>query len=152
MSDVRRGSSFGSAFGKFARAVNDWVSSPKATFLAFLAVIVWAAFGPAAHYSENWQLIINTGTTIITFLMVFILNNAQSRDTAAMNAKLDELILSIRTADNRLIGVERKSDEDAADLRKDISAAVARAVEKHDEKHGHQHTVTEETTTVTPKP
>jgi low affinity Fe/Cu permease len=151
MSDVRRGSSFGSAFGRFARAVNEWASSPKATFLAFLCVVVWAAFGPAAHYSEDWQLIINTGTTIVTFLMVFILNNAQSRDTAAMNAKLDELILSIRTADNRLIGVERKSDEDAAELRSDIAAAVERAVKKHEQARGHKHTVTDETATVITK-
>jgi len=139
-------------FGRFAAKSSGWLGSKWAFCAAVLLIIVWAATGPMFQYSQSWQLVINTGTTIVTFLMVFILNNAQSRDTAAMNAKLDELILSIRTADNRLIGVERKSDEDAADLRKDISAAVARAVEKHDEKHGHQHTVTEETTTVTPKP
>src|SRR5271163_4207780 len=94
-------------FGAFARAVNRFVSSPAATATAFVIVIVWALCGPAAHYSDGWQLLINTGTTIVTFLMVFVLNNAQSRDTAAMNAKLDALIFAIERADNRLIGLER---------------------------------------------
>jgi low affinity Fe/Cu permease len=64
-------------------------------------------FGPISHYSNNWQLIINTGTTIVTFLMVFVLNNAQSRDTNAINTKLDTLILAIEQADKRLVGLER---------------------------------------------
>lgn len=100
-------------FSRFATAVNEFASSPAATACAFIIVVVWACFGPITHYSDNWQLIINTGTTIITFLMVFVLNNAQSRDTKAMNAKLDNLIHAIRDADNRLMGVEHLTDTEA---------------------------------------
>jgi low affinity Fe/Cu permease len=93
-------------FSAFASGVNRFVSSPAATGSAFIIIVVWALFGPVTHYSDGWQLLINTGTTIVTFLMVFVLNNAQSRDTAAMNAKLDTLIRAIEKADNRLIGLE----------------------------------------------
>jgi low affinity Fe/Cu permease len=93
-------------FSAFASGVNRFVSSPAATGAAFAVVVVWALFGPVTHYSDGWQLFINTGTTIVTFLMVFVLNNAQSRDTAAMNAKLDALIGAVEKADNRLIGLE----------------------------------------------
>ncbi|HEY1682892.1 MAG TPA: low affinity iron permease family protein [Candidatus Tumulicola sp.] len=100
-------------FGVFAAAVNRFVSSPAATGSAFLVVVVWALFGPVTHYSDGWQLLINTGTTIVTFLMVFVLNNAQSRDTTAMNAKLDALIRAIEKADNRLIGLETRPPAEA---------------------------------------
>ncbi len=96
-----------SSFSVFAAAVNRFVSSAAATGVAFIIVVLWAAFGPVMHYSAEWQLLINTGTTIVTFLMVFVLNHAQSRDTVAINAKLDSLILAIETADNRLVGLER---------------------------------------------
>jgi low affinity Fe/Cu permease len=98
------------SFGRFARAVNDFSARPQATGLAFVIVLAWAIAGPIFHFSDAWQLVINTGTTIVTFLMVFVLNNAQSRDTAAINAKLDAIILSIDAADNRLVGIERKTD------------------------------------------
>jgi low affinity Fe/Cu permease len=98
------------SFGRFARAVNDFSARPQATGLAFIIVVGWALAGPIFHFSDAWQLVINTGTTIVTFLMVFVLNNAQSRDTAAINAKLDAIILSIDSADNRLVGLERKTD------------------------------------------
>jgi low affinity Fe/Cu permease len=114
-------------FSRFARVVNTFVSSPAATFAAFVIVIAWAVSGPHFHYSDGWQLVINTGTTIVTFLMVFVLNNAQSRDTAAMNSKLDEIILAMESADNRLIGLERKTDDDAEELREHIREAVADA-------------------------
>ena len=103
-------------FGAFARSVNDFSASPQATGLAFIIVLVWAATGPVFHFSDGWQLVINTGTTIITFLMVFVLNNAQSRDTRAMNTKLDAIIFAIDAADNKLIGLERKSDAEADNL------------------------------------
>jgi low affinity Fe/Cu permease len=75
-----------------------------------LIVLVWAVSGPLFHFSDGWQLVINTGTTIVTFLMVFVLNNAQYRDTAAINVKLDAIIISIDAADNRLVGIERKTE------------------------------------------
>jgi len=118
------------AFGSFARAVNRFVASPAATFAAFLIVAGWALCGPSFHYSDGWQLFINTGTTIVTFLMVFVLNNAQSRDTSAMNAKLDSLILAVEAADNRLIGLELKSDADAKVLTNEILTRAADAEER----------------------
>ncbi len=108
-------------FGSFARSVNQFSASPQATGLAFVIVLAWAASGPLFHFSDGWQLVINTGTTIVTFLMVFVLNNAQSRDTSAMNAKLDAIIFSIETADNRLIGLERKSEAEALKLQAGIA-------------------------------
>jgi low affinity Fe/Cu permease len=113
------------SFGKFARVVNNFVASPAATVAAFLIVIVWAACGPVSHYSDGWQLIINTGTTIITFLMVFVLNNAQSRDTAAMNSKLDALIIAIEQADNRVVGLEFKTESETRAIANEIHTHVA---------------------------
>lgn len=110
-------------FGDFARTINSFVASPAATVSAFLIVIVWAGCGPIFHYSDGWQLIINTGTTIITFLMVFVLNNAQSRDTSAMNAKLDALIVALAEADNRMVGLELKPDSVSRTLAAEIQKA-----------------------------
>src|SRR6202167_3836148 len=111
-------------FGAFARTVTRFVASPAATAAAFAIVIVWALCGPAAHYSDGWQLVINTGTTIVTFLMVFVLNNAQSRDTSAINAKLDALIVAIEKADNRAVGLELKADSAAKVISEEIQASV----------------------------
>lgn len=116
-----------SAFSIFAAAVNRFVSSPAATGAAFLLVIVWALFGPPLHYSTGWQLIINTGTTIVTFLMVFVLNNAQSRDTAAINTKLDALILAIENVDNKFAGLERLPLEEAEQIVESVVAEVKSA-------------------------
>ena len=115
---------FRNQFGKFARLVNALASSPGATAVAFAIVILWVAAGPRFHYSEFWQLIMNTTSSIITFLMVFVLNNAQSRDTAAINAKLDTLILALEHADNRLVGLERQTDSRAKEVLAELSAAV----------------------------
>jgi low affinity Fe/Cu permease len=111
-------------FSAFARQVNAFVSSPIATALAFACVVLWAVSGPHFHFSDAWQLVINTGTTIVTFLMVFVLNNAQSRDTSAMNAKLDAIICAIEAADNRMIGLERQTDAVAKAIRDDVVAVV----------------------------
>jgi low affinity Fe/Cu permease len=112
-------------FGTFARTVNRFVASPAATAAAFVTVLVWAACGPVFHYSDGWQLFINTGTTIVTFLMVFVLNNAQSRDTSAMNSKLDALIVALEKADNRAVGLELKPESDAKLIADEIQASVA---------------------------
>jgi len=116
------------AFSVFASSVNRFASSPAATGAAFAIVLVWAMFGPISHYSNNWQLIINTGTTIVTFLMVFVLNNAQSRDTNAINAKLDTLILAIEQADNRLVGLERLPVTEADAITADIGSSGTREI------------------------
>jgi len=115
------------SFGRFARAVNDFSARPQATGLAFVLVLAWALAGPIFHFSDAWQLVINTGTTIVTFLMVFVLNNAQSRDTNAMNVKLDAIIYAIDAADNRLIGLERKGEAEALALQAAITDAADQA-------------------------
>jgi low affinity Fe/Cu permease len=111
-------------FGAFTRAVNNFCASPAATAAAFIIILVWAVCGPIFHYSDAWQLVINTGTTIVTFLMVFVLNNAQSRDTSAINAKLDALIVAIEAADNRAVGLELKADSAAKVISDEIAASV----------------------------
>lgn len=111
-------------FADFARAVNVFAASPGATALVFVLVVVWFLSGPAFHYSDFWQLLMNTTSSIITFLMVFVLNNAQSRDTTAMNAKLDMLIYSLEAADNRLIAIEKQSESKAQAVLEEFTAAV----------------------------
>ena len=88
-----------------------------------LIIIAWAVTGPIFHYSDTWQLIINTGTTIITFLMVFIIQNTQNRDGAAVQAKLDELI-RVSSAQNALIGIERLTEDEISEIREKCLARV----------------------------
>jgi low affinity Fe/Cu permease len=107
-------------FTAFARFANLFCSSPLATGLAFLTVLVWAISGPYYHFSVAWQLVIGTGTTVVTFLMVFVLNNAQSRHTSAINAKLDAIIIAIGPADNRMIGLEKRTDVHAHAIHDDV--------------------------------
>ena len=98
-------------FRKFAQATSNAVGSPWAFVLAVLIIIAWAATGPIFGFSDTWQLIINTGTTIVTFLMVFMIQGAQNRDARAIHLKLDELILAKRGARNLLVDLEHCSDE-----------------------------------------
>lgn len=98
------------AFSRFARWISGLTAHPATFALAVLAVLVWAAFGPVTHYSEIWQLWINTSTTILTFLMVFLLQNAQMRDTKALHVKLDELLRVVKGARNEMINLENLSE------------------------------------------
>jgi low affinity Fe/Cu permease len=102
----------GSGFSKFANGTAKLTGRPITFVLATLTVVVWAATGPIFHYSDTWQLVINTGTTIITFLMVFLIQNTQNRDTMALQVKLDELIRATEGARNELMGVEERSEEE----------------------------------------
>jgi low affinity Fe/Cu permease len=111
-------------FTRFANWAARATGRPMTFMLAFAIVVVWGVTGPLFHYSDTWQLVINTGTTIVTFLMVFVLNNAQSRDTAAINAKLDALIVAIEQADNRAIGLELKPDSAAKVIADEIIASA----------------------------
>jgi low affinity Fe/Cu permease len=116
-------------FDSFARKVSAGAGQPAAFSLAALAILVWAALGPVEHFSNTWQLVINTGTTIVTFLMVFVLQHSQNRDTEAMRLKLDELIRAVSEADDELIGCEEWDDEQIARFRERNSrlAKLARA-------------------------
>ncbi|CAB3628031.1 low affinity iron permease family protein [Achromobacter pestifer] len=98
-------------FDHFAAHVTKWAGSPIAFGLALIAVVVWGVSGPAFGYSENWQLVINTGTTIVTFLMVFLIQQTQNKDSEALHLKLDELLIALKGADEGLVDVERL-DED----------------------------------------
>ena len=105
-----------SAFDHFAAAVTRWAGSPLAFCVALLTVIVWSATGPFFGYSETWQLIINTGTTIVTFLMVFLIQQSQNKDSVAVHLKLDELLAANRDASNRMIAIEDLDEEDLRDV------------------------------------
>jgi low affinity Fe/Cu permease len=100
------------AFDKFASAVTRWAGSPVAFALAVTSVVVWAMTGPVFHYSENWQLVINTGTTIVTFVMVFLIQQSQNKDSVAVHLKLNELIATHKAASDRLIGIEDASEDE----------------------------------------
>jgi low affinity Fe/Cu permease len=104
------------AFRRFAQVTADSVGSPSAFLLAIAAVLVWALTGPAFGYSDTWQLIINTGTTILTFLMVFLIQSTQNRDAKAIHLKLDELIRAVEGARTRLVNLEDMTDDELAEL------------------------------------
>ena len=105
-------------FRKFAHAVSLAVGSPWAFIIAGLVIVVWATTGPLFGYSDTWQLVINTGTTIITFLMVFLIQNTQNRDAKAIHLKLDELLKGVKGARTSLVDLEDLSDEELEDLQK----------------------------------
>ena|SRR5579872_1828685 len=114
------------AFGSFARVVSVFASSPGATALAFVIVVCWALSGSHLHYSDFWQLVMNTTSSVVTFLMVFVLNNTQTRDTSAINAKLDAIIFAIGNADNRFIGLEQQTASEAQAVLNTMKATINR--------------------------
>lgn len=103
-------------FHKLAQKTSEIVGMPLSFFVALLIVFVWAVSGSIFDYSDTWQLVINTGTTILTFLMVFLVQNTQNRDAKAIHLKLDELIRSIKNARNQLLDIEDMSDEEIHNL------------------------------------
>ena len=104
-------------FSRFATIATKWTGSTAAFILATATVIVWAVSGPLFRYSDTWQLTINTGTTIVTFLMVFLIQRSQNKDSLAIQLKLNELVAAIEGASNRLISVEDLSEDDLKVLR-----------------------------------
>ena len=108
------------AFRRFAHVASEAAGSPYAFLLAIAGIVVWACLGPWTGYSDTWQLVVNTATTIITFLMVFLIQNMQNRDSSAVQLKLDELIRAVDAARNRLIDLEELSDEELEQLRRDF--------------------------------
>jgi low affinity Fe/Cu permease len=106
-------------FTQFANAVARWTGRPAVFLAGCLAVVVWAALGPMFHFSNTWQLLINTSTTIVTFLMVLLIQNTQNRDNAAIQAKLDELIRATQSR-NHFIGIERQTDTVIEKVREEV--------------------------------
>jgi len=105
-------------FENFALKVTKATGSTIAFISAFMVVILWAISGPFFHYSENWQLVINTGTTIITFLMVFLIQKAQNKDSLAIQLKLNELVAAHKAASNRLVDVENMTEDELKVIQK----------------------------------
>jgi low affinity Fe/Cu permease len=109
-------------FSQFAHTISMWTGHPAAFLLAAAVVIVWLVSGPVFGYSDTWQLVINTGTTIVTFLMVFLIQNTQNRDTLAIQLKLSELVLAMKGAENKFAAIEDLSDEELEKLHDDCRA------------------------------
>lgn len=123
------------AVERISGAVTKWTGSTSAFVSAFGVIVVWAIIGPVFGYSDTWQLVINTGTTIVTFLMVFLIQRSQNKDAVAIHMKLNELVAAIAGASNRLIDVESLSEQELATLRKHYATLATLAAE---EAHVHQ--------------
>jgi low affinity Fe/Cu permease len=119
-------------FRRFAYATSEASGSVWAFLAALAMVVAWAAMGPFMGYSEMWQLTINTTTTIITFLMVFLIQSTQNRDAKSMELKLDELIRAVKGARTRLVRLEELSDDEIEGLRKEFDALHKRLARTHD--------------------
>ena len=117
-------------FTRIASAIAFLAGRPLAFIVALLVIVVWAVTGPLFQWSDTWQLVINTGTTIVTFLMVFLIQNSQNRDAAAMQAKLDELIRAQKGARGQFIGIEHLTDEQIEAIRDKLEHEVDDAVGK----------------------
>jgi low affinity Fe/Cu permease len=118
-------------FRRFAHKTSTGVGSPWAFALACATIIVWAVTGPLFGFSDTWQLVINTSTTIVTFLMVFLIQNTQNRDALALHLKLDEVIRALKGARNQLVDVEELSDEELEKLRREFRRLGAGHVDSH---------------------
>ena len=113
-----RHSALSRLFGAFATRASNAAGHATTFAIAFAVVLFWAISGPFFHFSDTWQLVINTGTTIVTFLTVFLIQNSQNRDSAAIQVKLDELIQVTAAARNSLIGLEHLTDEEVEEIRR----------------------------------
>ncbi|GAA5785901.1 hypothetical protein GCM10007860_30650 [Chitiniphilus shinanonensis] len=120
-------------FSRFAQRAACAAGSPGMFLLALLLVGTWLLSGPVFHFSDTWQLIINTGTTIVTFLMVFLIQHSQNRDTQALQLKLDELIRAVHGARNQLIRAEEMDDRELADLKQHYEQIAAATHDKLDD-------------------
>jgi len=137
----RRSTTTAQRLAGLSTIVSRWTGSGVAFAWAIGVVVVWAAIGPFVGFSDTWQLVINTGTTIVTFLMVFLLQRAQNKDALAIQLKLDELVAAMAGASNRLIDVESLSEEELHTLRRFYSELAALA--KRDVKLSQSHSVEE---------
>ena len=118
----RRRPAIGRALERFSRTATDWAGTSWAFGVALLVVVVWATTGPLFGFSDTWQLVINTGTTIVTFLMVFLIQNTQNRDTLALQLKLSELIIAMKGANNNLATIEDMTEEELEELHRHLCA------------------------------
>jgi low affinity Fe/Cu permease len=132
----RRHSTITQKFSVFAQKTASWTGHPASFLLAVAVIVVWIVTGPIFNYSDTWQLIINTGTTIVTFLMVFLIQNTQNRDMLSMQIKLSELVLAMKGAEDRVAAVEDLSDEELEQLHADCRARAEMAASHIAERSG----------------
>ncbi len=136
----------GNLLERFSRSVTAWAGSTWAFVIALGVILVWGCTGPFFHYSDTWQLVINTGTTVVTFLMVFLIQRAQNKDAKAVSLKLNEIVAAIEGASNRLIDVEDLSERELEVLHQhyaklvtmaktDLSLTKSHSVEEAEERH-----------------
>jgi len=137
---------FNGFFDHFSNKASVWTGSPYAFIIALIAVIAWAISGPVFNYSDTWQLVINTSTTIVTFLMVFLIQQAQNKDTVALHLKLDELISANKFASNRLVDIEELDEEDLKKL-KDFYISLRGNIKSEKEVH-ESHSIDQEEKTI----
>jgi low affinity Fe/Cu permease len=123
----KRSHTFSAYFSKFSHVVAHAAGTPTAFLLAMLTIVIWAITGPIFGYTDTWQLVINTGTTIVTFLMVFLIQNTQNRDALAVQLKLSELIIAVKEAENRIATIEELPEEDLEKLHKELTAQAEAA-------------------------
>ncbi|MGE0061618.1 MAG: low affinity iron permease family protein [Xanthobacteraceae bacterium] len=130
------GNTFRTYFSKFAQKASHAAGSPAAFTLAIAIIVVWAVCGPIFGYSDTWQLIINTSTTIVTFLMVFLIQNTQNRDSLAVQLKLSELVLAMHGAKNNVATIEELSDDELEHLHKEMCAHTEKMKAALDRRRG----------------
>jgi low affinity Fe/Cu permease len=124
-------------FSKFGHFTSEAAGSPAAFIAAVALVLGWLASGPRFHYSEGWQLVINTGTTIVTFLMVFLIQNSQNRDGRVMQLKLDELIRAVKNARTQLVGLEDLSDAELDRLHQEFEQMRTQVAARREAREQH---------------
>ncbi len=123
-------------FSAFAQKTASWTGHPIAFLLAVAVVVIWIITGPIFNYSDTWQLVINTGTTIVTFLMVFLIQNTQNRDMLSMQLKLSELVLAMKGAENKFAAIEDLSDEELEALHNECRARAEQTLGHLKERRG----------------
>lgn len=133
-----RGTSNGlaAAFATFAQKTANWTGHPTAFLTAAAVVIVWIVTGPMFDYSDTWQLVINTGTTIVTFLMVFLIQNTQNRDMMSMQLKLSEIVLAMKGAENKFASIEDLTDEELEELHNECRARADLTFDRLEKRRG----------------
>jgi low affinity Fe/Cu permease len=146
MAKQSNGLSIGNRFEEFSKVITRWTGSTAAFGCALGVIVTWGLLGPVFGYSDTWQLVINTGTTIITFLMVFLIQRAQNKDSLAIHLKLNEVVAALTGASNRLVDVESLSEKELAQLhrfyselatlcRKDYDITDSHSVEEARQRH-----------------
>ena len=138
MSEPKKSPTIRDRFHQFSRVTSDAVGSVWAFLAALGIVVVWGLTGPLFHFSDTWQLVINTGTTIVTFIMVFLIQSTQNRDAKAVHLKLDELIRALSGARNNLLDLEELPEEELEALAKQFAALQKRAKDEAKERREEQ--------------